>query len=236
MRVAVLSDLHLASSAAPCAFRHDLDAFRRFLDHVYAHSDAIVLAGDVFDTDLAPRPYGQRDELDAARADWAPLLGHLRDMDAQSVVGNHDRLLGESGTPELLTIEAAGRRLTVLHGHQFYPASAALEQIKYPVKWLAGRLEARGRAAASLGRLLHTVNDTVSTPHTGHSVTGRGALRWLRRHPGVDFVVCGHEHVTERVASPWGTYANSGTCGFGRLDWVLVDMDRGAVDIHSGEN
>ncbi len=235
MRIAVLSDLHLASDSAPCAFRHHPSEFRRFLDHVAANSDQIVLAGDVFDTDLAPVPYGQRRELERARARWKPLLDHLRDLGALWLYGNHDRLLAPQGVPESVTIEACGRRLTVMHGHQFYPLPAVYERVKYPVKWFASRLQASAHTA-QLGHLLHAVNDRLSTPAVGPTVTGRGALGWLRDHPDTDFLVCGHEHVTERVDTPHGTYLNSGTCGFDRLDWVVVDLKEGTAEIRDGEN
>lgn len=236
MRVAVLSDLHLASRGTPCAFRHDVDTFRRFVDEVAAQANRIVLAGDVFDTDLAPIPYAQRAELAAARRDWKPLLDHLDGHDVDWLYGNHDRLLAEEGVPESLTYHAGERRLLVLHGHQFYPAADLYEQVKYPVKWFAGRLEASGGLAARVGASLYAINDQLSTPSSGPSVTGRGALALLERRDDVHLIVCGHEHVPERFATAHGIYVNSGTCGFDRLDWVLVDLDRGTATIRSGKN
>jgi UDP-2,3-diacylglucosamine pyrophosphatase LpxH len=236
MRVAVLSDLHLSSRAAGCAFEHTTDEFLRFLDRVADQSDVLVIAGDLFDTDVSPIPFQRRRELARAEEDWAPILHRLGALGARTIVGNHDLILAERGVPEVLTIEAAGRRLVVIHGHQFYPASRTFEAVKYPVKWLAGRARARGAAGRALESTLHGINDWMATPSSGPTVTGSGALRLLRREPNVDFVVCGHEHTSERVVSQWGVYANSGTCGFGRFDWVLVDLAVGRVEIRSGQS
>ncbi len=233
MRIAALSDLHLSTPDGACAFTHTVDAFLAFLDHVEADHDLLLLVGDVFDHDVGPRLGDRRGALRDARLAWAPVVDRLARTRCLQVHGNHDALLEEEGVPATLHLDVDGLRITLQHGHRFNPLGDAIEPIKRPVKWIAARDQRKG---GRLGDLLYRVNDllTQSPPERGRpSATQRGAIEALRRS-STDILICGHDHTPAIVQTPFGIYANSGTCGYGRLDWLSVDTRERAVTLRSG--
>jgi predicted phosphodiesterase len=236
MKLAVLSDLHLSTPDAACAFTWDEARLLRLLDQVEGEHDLVLLCGDVFDHHVGPSFPRRRRDLDAARRAWPALVARLEGAKFHWIHGNHDILTRERGVPEAWSLDADGVRVVAMHGHRFHPLYPWHEALKYPVKALAS-WGLRG-PARPLGEALFAWNERVSQPSEGSdepSQTTLGARAWLAAHPEVDLLVCGHDHKpqVERQASGQ-RYANSGTCAYGRLDWLSVDTARRAVEVRSG--
>lgn len=230
MKIALLSDLHLSTPDDACAFGPDPAPLLRLLDHMERTHDAIALVGDVFDHKIGPGFPHQRRDLEAARRHWPQLVQRLRAPHVHWIWGNNDALLAREGIPEQWTLDADGARLVLLHGHQFAPLHQAFEALKYPIKALASwDLRSNGGRA---GRVLYRINDALTQPAEGSprpSAAQRGAVALLQARPDVDIVVCGHDHRPQVTRTPWGIYANSGSCAYGRMDWLSVDMARRQV-------
>lgn len=234
MKLAVISDLHLSTPGPSCAFTHSTQDFLALLDFIERDHEIILLGGDIFDHDVGERIYDRASELRAAKLAWAPIVERLQQPHCRWIHGNHDTLLAEDGVPSSRRMHFDGLTLELHHGHLFGRISPMLEPIKYPIKWIAGRSQRKG---GRLGDLLYKINDTLSEAPDDpnrHSSTGRGALKRLKANPELDLVICGHDHIPRVDVTPKGTYANSGTCGYGRMDWLSIDTASKSVTIHNG--
>ena len=235
MNIAVFSDLHLSKPGGACAFTHSIQTFEAFLDHIEAEHDLILLAGDIFDHDVGERFMDRVGALREARAAWAPLVERLDQPHVIKVHGNHDTLLADEGVPAVQRLDIAGFRIEMRHGHRFFRLDDLLAPLKYPIKWAAAWDQRQGLGL--VGNTLYRINDllTQSAPQSARpTATTRGALAHLRASRGLDLLICGHDHRPMVAHTPHGIYANSGTCGYGRMDWLSIDPALGRVEIKDG--
>ncbi len=232
MKLALLSDLHLAMPGRGCPFTHDEDAFAEWLDGLLASFDQVILLGDVFDHDAGTHLMRPRQALRDLRDAWPKLTRRLDHPRLTLLTGNHDDLLRERGVPDHLAITWRGQRMVFLHGHQFRPLHRAWERVKYPIKWAAA-WEQRN-ASGAVGDLLYAINHRVHrSDDLLQSNTSRGAIRLLQRAP-LRLVACGHTHAPCHLpVTPHGDYLNTGACAFGRWDWAELDLPRGILQLRS---
>lgn len=236
MRLAAISDLHLSPPGPSCAFTHSADAFLRFLDRLEDTHDAILLIGDVYDLDVGERFLDRDGELARARDAWSPILDRLDQPHVLWVHGNHDALIAQEGVPTERRLAPDGWRILLRHGHRF-GLQPWVEPFKPPVKWVAGRSQRRG---GWLGDALYRANDLLTQApaedarRARPSATTRGAHRLLKQDDSVDVLICGHDHIPRVDHTPHGVYANSGTCGYGRLDYLSLNTDARHIHIGSG--
>jgi predicted phosphodiesterase len=150
------------------------------------------------------------------------------------VYGNHDSLLKHEGVPAIQRIRVGTFTLEVRHGHRFRGLDLMLEPLKYPIKWMAGRDQRR--SSGRLGAALYGINDFLTQPSGPEQVstTTKSALGHLECSDEINVLVCGHDHNISIHETSSGIYANSGTCGYGRLDWLSIDMAQGTVRAMSG--
>ncbi|MBH24790.1 MAG: hypothetical protein CMH57_10125 [Myxococcales bacterium] len=230
MKLAVLSDLHLSTPGASCHFTYDLARALAALDRIEATHDGLLIAGDLFDLNVGARYLDFGAELASARAAWRPLLERLERAAVAQVYGNNDRHLRRLGVPEIVALDADGARLLMMHGHQFESEAAWLVWLKSTVKWAAAWNQRQG--VRGLGEALYRVNALTSRPNPGHlDPLTRRALQTLQVTAGADILICGHTHAPRVEETPWGVYANSGACSFGRFDWLSVDLSAREVTI-----
>lgn len=233
MKLAVISDLHLApSSANRCtASRGEL---LELFDELEARSDRVLAAGDLFDLDRPRRLGDWRGQLDAVRADFPHVVARLEDY--EWIFGNHDGPLCRLGVPEEREYMADGLRVLARHGHQFDMLLKRLPAIAPTANYVAGWLHrggldelAGGMALVPmvLDRLWYTRSPKKAGPDRGL----RGARQVLDRE-GFDLVICGHSHKLRLEPTPHGLFVNTGSICCGHVDWVLVDTAAGRVTAH----
>lgn len=234
VRIAAISDLHIGARRHTDGFRHDLAAFGRFLDRLEAEHDAVVLLGDVYQTDhaLVPTAAAARRMLARARARVPALADRFDRPPYLHVHGNHDAIAGPAlDAPERLRLPG---RFPVLftHGHQFDPVAVRAQWAADLGTWSTGRLRALGLRPLAWWLELRDVSIKDRRFRGPHGPYARGAEALVREH-AVPIVVMGHTHcpgitpLRER-----GVMVNTGTCSGGRTMWVSIDTDRGAIEVH----
>lgn len=241
-RIAILSDLHLASDPRICEFTHHEDDFLTLLDAIEREHDRVLVAGDTFNLDHGRLPFWRVRELAAAEAAFPRLCARLRSDGYIMVFGNHDAALGPlRGVPEVRQLALGGRRLMLLHGHQFDGRLKQLPALSPTGSWLAGRLRCHGLdpiadRLVDLGQLANQLGrrrrrSSSAPPAAAASATPRQtrdvvAARELLDQTGVDIVVMGHTHrAVQRRFDDGRLYLNAGACAFGDLQWTSLDLE-----------
>jgi UDP-2,3-diacylglucosamine pyrophosphatase LpxH len=225
VRVVAISDLHIGVTLARDGFRHALADFERWLDVLEDEFDAIVLLGDVLQTDHAVWPGARRcaAELRAVRRRMGSLAARLDRAPYSYVHGNHDAIAAlELGAPASVRLALDDLSVWFEHGHRFDPVARRAQWLADVGTWSTGRLRAcglRGVAEWVEGRDIAIKHERFGGAE-GHYVAGARAIAARER---VDVVVMGHTHVAELHAIDGSVYANTGTCSRARLEAVVVD-------------
>jgi UDP-2,3-diacylglucosamine hydrolase len=235
--VYVVSDTHLG--AVP---RETERAFRRFLQHVATHAQALLINGDLFDFWFEYRHVilrehfrvvaGLADVVDAGVKVWF-------------VGGNHDAWAGSFLRDEVgiellegpVELSLGGRRALVAHGDGVgvgdlkyralkavirHPVSIGAFRVLHPDfgRWIAGRASRTEHKAGG---------DAVAS---GRAAYIRGwAVDQLRADPALELVFAGHAHVASvEEVEPGRYYVNSGDW-LGSFDYVVLPPGGGAPEL-----
>ncbi len=234
MRIAALSDLHIGAHRWMDEFRHREADFLGFLDRLEASFDAIVLVGDVFQTDHAwlPGRRGALRQLRAAQRRLPQLAERFSRAPYRYVHGNHDAVAREHlQAPETLQLEADGRRVFFIHGHQFDPLFRRAYALTRAASWFTGRLRYAGLRPVAEWFESNDIRIKHERFHRDDGPYLRAGRDLLREH-GADIVVMGHTHVPVRVEYPEGLVVNSGSCSVGQHSYVAIDTRSGEVELH----
>lgn len=229
MRLAILSDLHLA---APPTNRCTTppDALLALIARWASQVDEVILAGDVYDLMRPRRPGDWRGHLDQLRAAHPALCARLERC--AWVYGNHDAALAQQGIPARLFREADGLRVLITHGHQADMALKRVPGLAASANFAAGWGQRLGVRAVGQGfeRALHGVELGLSAarrlggraPDTGGARLPAAAAR-LIRDEGWDVVIMGHSHALDARALDGGLFLNTGAHVYGWQDVVILD-------------
>ncbi len=228
MRVAALSDFHIGLDPATDAFGHDPGAFREFVDALLASHDQLVLLGDLFTADHAPR-WGPRFASAHLRriletVPW--LVERLADPRVHYVHGNHDLAAAEVlGAAERLVLGDAGCRVLFVHGHQFDPIARRALLLANVGTWTTGRLRAAG--LRPLAQFFEDRDVAIKDVRfRGRQGPYAAAANVACRDLGVSAVVMGHTHAARVDTLEHGLSLNTGTCSCGRREFVSIDTAR----------
>lgn len=236
MRIAALSDLHIGARPWMDEFRHSERSFVRFLDRLEAEFEAIVLVGDIFQTDHCwiPGRHGRIRQFRLAQRRLPALTKRFAAAPYHYIYGNHDAIADELlAAPETHEIEADGLRVFFVHGHQYDPLFRRAETLTRAASWFTGRLRFVGLRALAQRveghdiRIKHRRFHRDSGPYLS-------AGRLLLQKQRADVVVMGHTHVPVRVEMPEGIVVNSGSCSAGQLSYVAIDTLRRSVELRRG--
>jgi len=225
VRVIAISDLHIGVTVARDGFRHAIARFDRWLDRLEAQFDAIVLLGDVYQTDHAgwPGPRRAAAELRAVRRRLGALADRFDAPPFRFVHGNHDAIAAaELGAPTQLRVQVDDLAVWFEHGDRFDPVARRTPWLADAGTWSTGRMRAIG--LRSMAEWLEGRDIAVKHARFGgaHGAYAAGAHAIAARE-GVDVVVLGHTHVGEVLATGAAVYANTGSCSRARLEAVVVD-------------
>ncbi|MEL6179464.1 MAG: metallophosphoesterase family protein [Myxococcota bacterium] len=234
MRIAVISDLHLGIRDRADRFGHCPEAFGRFLDHLEAHHERIIIGGDLYETWQGAR-YGRiREALQAIQRAYPRLTTRLREPPYELIYGNHDAVLANEGIPREIEVRDNGLTLLFTHGHRWDPLLKRTTPVAYSFSWSTGWL-IRGddpvRRTVSQWRerferrFLYNVapKRELADARDANCPYQRGALKLLEEVPELNVIVCGHTHVPVHCRTPYGDYLNSGAVAGGHLVWVSID-------------
>jgi predicted phosphodiesterase len=204
-RVLIASDWHLGTYSDPVQGRLAL----RFLEHVRATGDRVILNGDVFEGLFEPTARAERahDELRA-------LIAGMTDEGVLTrVEGNHDPGAGVRSV--VLEHERLGRVL-VTHGHLVDPVhESSVGNFGDGISRRFGHLPLV-RGAARLAEAV--VAGAVAAPVD--RVYRRRCLALVERER-CTFGVFGHNH--RRHLAPGDRYANAGCLRQARLEYLVLE-------------
>jgi UDP-2,3-diacylglucosamine hydrolase len=216
----IASDVHLG--AVP---DHTERAFVAFLEHVGAHGQALLLAGDLFDfwfeygTVIPGRHFRTLAALAALVDAGLPvtLAGGNHDAWGGSFLREH---VGVRFFDRPFEMELAGRRALVAHGDGLGKGDIRYRALKAVLRSRAAIWGFRALHPMLGLRLAERVSSTDAKQDEGAQLAGRSAFleEWARGRlaadPGLEYVVCGHSHVAALVAvEPGRYYLNAG-------DWL----------------
>lgn len=221
MKIAALSDFHIGTADRTDTFRHDPVTFERFLDDLERDHDAIVLLGDIWQTDHGPVPTraAAARRLHAARRRLPRLTARFDEPPYVYVHGNHDEIAAtELGARSFVRLDGA----LFIHGHQFDPVARGAPWAAAAGTWTTGQLRNAGLrplAAWFEGRDVAIKDRRFRGPQGPYAAGARA----LARTHGARFVVMGHTHVPSREDLGSVVALNTGTCSGGRRMFVSVD-------------
>jgi predicted phosphodiesterase len=234
MKIAVLSDLHLAPGGANRCTATSAELLSLF-DRIEARASRVVVAGDIFDLDRPRLPGDWREQLARLRRERPEVMRRLDAYDW--ILGNHDAALCRRGVPEERCFVADGVRVLVRHGHQWDMPLKKVPGLATSANFVAGWLERSGLrgAARAMGRVPLVLDRMLSRRdrHRNHRRAGPpsspdrclNGARELLAAENWDVVVCGHSHRLRLVADPHGLFVNTGSLCLGHLDWALIETD-----------
>lgn len=225
MKIAVLSDLHLAPGRLNrCGVRPE--DFTRILDHLDATYDEVIVGGDLYDLSRPLRPGDWEAHRTLILREFGELIERLEAY--PGVFGNHDRARQHLGVPETLS-RTSGIRLWIQHGQQFdgnLKKVPGLEASANYISGLSARLgvqgigEALGAVPAGLERL---------ALKNGPDANTLGAAQILAT-TDYDVIITGHTHLLRAVQTEYGVIANSGAWE-SEPQWVGVDLESGELEL-----
>ncbi len=221
MRIAVVSDLHLAAEASICRGGRTERELLLWLDQLAEHHDRVVLLGDIWET-LAPRQLGdQRAELERAAARWPGVMARLRDPTFLYIHGNHDLVAADVWqTPAEWRVSADGLNLWLTHGHQFDPFSSSdsSERAFWAVGWVM---------RAGLRAIVERLDGVDQILGGAHRLQARCAIQKravaAARTSGADLIITGHTHLGGVFDHGDVRYLNSGTGAGGARSCLSID-------------
>ena len=231
MKIAVISDLHLASSAAPDLFGHDDTEFLKFLGFLERNFEKVVLLGDIWET-LTGRVPGPARELARARDSHPEIARRFLRPIYTYIHGNHDFVAGAAeGAPEELTLRVDGVRLLFTHGHQ---NDMLVERARWASEfgvWIGAWIRRFGLSAA------YTMLRRLDEKRHGATHDGANCAfqRWavsVAELKSADVVVTGHTHLATRAEHGSRLFLNSGSCSEGAITFLSIDTRRGAYAVH----
>ncbi|HMJ13002.1 MAG TPA: metallophosphoesterase family protein [Polyangiaceae bacterium] len=231
MKIAVISDLHLAPSGAPDLFGHDDLEFSRFLRFLEQNFEQVVLLGDIWET-LTGRFPGPSAELRRARDSHPDIARRLLGPRYTYVHGNHDFVAASAeGAPEEIAIVADGVRLLFTHGHQNDRLVQHARWVSEFGVWLGAWIRRFGLAAAyqALRRLDEKRHGAT------HDATSCAFQRWavnVAELKSADVVITGHTHLATRAEHGSRLFLNSGSCSEGAITFLSIDTRRGEYAVH----
>ncbi len=236
MRIAALSDFHIGVRDGVDGFRHDPGRFSAFLDRLERGHDAILLLGDIFQTDhtMLPTDGARRRHLEMARARLGALGHRLQRPPYVYVHGNHDLVAAQAcGAPEHVRLGDETLWAFFIHGHQFDPVARRAPALAHFGTWATGRLRAAGlpKVAAYFERRDVDIKHARFRGPAGPYVR---AGRDLARRWKANVVVMGHTHVSCIDRVPEGLVVNTGTCSGGRFEYVSIDTRARTVTLCRG--
>ena len=262
--VYVVADLHMGDGSETDAFAPRRARFERFLANVVEADPTcrLVLAGDIFE-------FWQGLDGSAQRA-YAGLIERLEALRPVLLPGNHDVALICFGALRLempllrrarmdLVLERGGRRIRVLHGHQFdrpfdprrsikggLLVPALLSVLELRTRWRLCRAR-RGKGVFLLSRpgdylarrLLNWHGRCVRERHGESPGKNKASAKLQSVSPEVldayhakhpdEIVVAAHTHV---AGLHDGWYVNTGAWHTERASYVRIAPD-GAVTLHA---
>lgn len=230
MKLAIISDLHLAPGASNRCTASRVELLALF-DELEGIADRVLVGGDLFDLDRPMLPGGWRSVIDGVREEFPEVIARLERY--EWIFGNHDGQLCRLNVPEERFIHADGLRILSRHGHQWDMPLKKLPALAPTANYVAGWLDrfgldtiaaGMGRAPLIIDRLVHTKSPSKSGPD--RSVRG---ARELIAGEGLDIVTGGHSHLLRLVPLDGGLYVNTGSICRGHVDWALIHTDEAHV-------
>lgn len=233
MRIAVISDLHLGRGDAADRFGHDDAEFLRFLRFLEGSFERIVLLGDIFETLTSPRPFGQVDELRAARAAHGELSRRFERSCYTFVHGNHDLVAGYvEDAPDELMLRIDGTSVLFTHGHVYDWLVRHARWLSESGAWLGGALMRHGMRP--LFRLFDGLDGLLSNVSKHPERCGFQQVAVLNaRARDADIVVTGHTHMGVRAEHGDRLFLNSGSCANGVYSFLALDTATGSYSVQN---
>lgn len=230
MKLAICSDFHLGRKDITDRFGHDISHFHSYLDHLEEISDQVVLLGDILDTHHGRVPLAFFREVRIISDLYAGLADRLLGGKMRVISGNHDSCLSQlPGIDEEALIEDEGRRILLMHGHQFDRLIRTSPILCAIGNYLGGAAERRGFAGALA--FLDWIDDAANGGiKVDRNLLYRTKAIELALQRNVDIIVLGHTHQQDCHSARGVRYLNVGANLAGRFEYGFIDTIGGTVE------
>jgi len=232
-RFALVSDLHLgrgrAAAGGPAADRALIAA----LEGLAGRVDRVLLVGDLFELHHGLLPLAFASEARVVPRYHPALVDLLSGPRFVRLVGNHDRALARLlGHHEDLRLDAGGRRLVVLHGHQLDLLHTHVPRLEATASWAADAIRRAGLPGAwSLALAVASRVNGMHVPPARAAFTRR-LLNWARAR-GATWVAHGHDHEPLLLTRDGITLVRPGATSVRTLRYALLDVVSGQASLHT---
>lgn len=215
MKIAVISDLHIGHSDETHQLGHSDHDFANFLFELEKRYDKIILLGDIFEVEMEI-VNSEEDTYKMSVQEHHAITKRFNSDKYIYVFGNHDCIAKKFGAVEHYQLRYKGRNYLFVHGHQF-------DRLYQAVK---PRIALRGGLCLllRLKMLYRWTSESLPTVRRENELFQRTAIEY-GSDTNYDFVITGHTHEPMIIEGDV-TYINSGTCTYGRICYVHMDLDK----------
>jgi len=257
MKIAVISDLHLASSAKVDNFgKQQEEIFISFLEYLVSKKyNKLVVCGDMYEL-WQGRGWTEYSRYKKIRKRYVKLHNKLVEVSMEGLdiiilPGNHDYLLHTKFGMDLYHFVSSDKlgKIMFLHGHQFD------DNYKSKWSWVKAKLATSfwGWVESVIGtkksnKILNSIEKYIDklsvkskqpasklkeTEPNVDQIYANLALKEARKH-SAKVVIMGHTHkvysvtMSSKAKQPL-LYFNSGTLIDGKFDWISINTNTGKI-------
>jgi len=215
MKIAVISDLHIGHSEETHQLGHTDHDFANFLFELEKRYDKIILLGDIFEVEMEI-VNTEEDTYEMSVSEHQAITKRFKSDKYIYIFGNHDTIARKYGAVEQYQIRYKGRSYLFIHGHQF---DRLYQTVKSKVAVFGGLCLLFGFKV-----LYRWTSESFPTLRSENELFQKTAIEHAAG-TGCEFIVTGHTH-DPMIIKDHITYINSGTCTYGRICYVHMDLEK----------
>ncbi len=224
MKIAVISDLHIGHNFETHQLGHSDHDFAKFLFKLEKIYDKIVLLGDIYEIEME-NYLSDVQTIESAKKQHKAITKRFKKKKYIYVYGNHDLIGEQYGAQEHYTLKYSDKKYLFIHGHQFdylYQAS------KSKFSFLGGLCLKLNQKSIYKWVTENSSFGSFSIRKENEKFQKR-ALEYAADNY-YDYIITGHTHEPKIIpGNP--TYLNSGTCTYGRISYIHMDLDKEKFEI-----
>lgn len=218
MKIAVISDLHIGHCPTIHQLGHSDHDFSSFLYNLEKVYDTIILLGDIFEIEMENK-LSDTETFEKTNNEHKIITKRFSNYKYIYIFGNHD-LIGEKyNAKEYFKLSYNNLNYLFIHGHQFdhfyqnskkslsYWGRLCLKTSKLIYKWVSEE--------SSFGSFsIRKENEKFQNNAIYYAVKNN-----------INVIITGHTH-EPKIINDKAIYINSGTCTYGRINYVHMDLDK----------
>lgn len=224
MRIAVLSDLHIGCTFETHQLGHSDHDFAKFLFRLEQLYDKIILLGDIFEIQMVQN-LSNEEAFDLCWSEHKAITKRFYKDKYLYIFGNHDLIAEKYGAIEKYELKYNNKNYIFTHGHQF---DYLYQKSEKSLSFLGGLCLKMNQKSIYKWATEQSSFGSFSIKKENQKFQKNALDKAVEQ--GFDVVVTGHTH-DPKIIKGNPTYINSGTCTYGRINYVHMDLEKEVFEI-----